>query len=82
MMTPDPGTRIGRLCAFCKYRKAASYYCVRGWLQGTDLLCEQDAPWAIVKGKVITYKNFYSKGRDHDEVTECQNGKDVLHTGD
>ena len=82
MMTPDPKTRIGRLCAFCKYRDVVSYYCVRGWLHGTDSLCEQEAPWAIVKGKVVSYQDFYNKGSNHDEVTEYQNGKDVLHPGD
>ncbi len=82
MLTPDPETRIGRLCGYCKYRDVMSYYCVRGWLQGTDLLCEQEAPWAIVKGKVVSYQDFYNKGSNHDEVTECQNGKDVLHPGD
>ena len=82
MLTPDPETRIGRLCGYCKYRDVMSSFCKRGWLQGIDALCEQNAPWAIVKRKVVSYKNFYSKWRNHDEVTEYQNGKDVLHPRD
>lgn len=81
MKTPDSGTTMGRLCAFCGYRDCTSYFCGAGFLQAIDKPCLPSAPWAIVKGKIISYSDFNiinSKENKDETIKKHSKGKDGI----